>query len=217
MSIAAELQANVRSTAAQAYSSGVFNLDQNHRGDLCVAQALPALTELARLGATYYVAIPTGNAYTPVAAMPTTRSELTLRNGYSDTTCLVIDSIVQMSLTSIAAVTGCTVLYQVNEAAALTDNTAVLFSSNSGRTYSGSATRALATTTAVANKWMGGVSGAGLCGSTVTIGASATLDLKGSVIVKPGFTLHTNAVWSTAAGTAITFVLFHEVKLPTVA
>lgn len=215
MSVSAEIYMDTRQTAAAAYGSGQFLAQQNHRGDLCVAPASPPKTELARLGNLWYTAIPTASAYTPVAAMPTTRSELSIRNGYTDTTCLVVDVMTQMSLTSLAAASGCTLLYQVNAAAALTDNTAVLISSAMGRTYGGSVTRALATTTATANKWMA-LAGMGAGGGTATIGAGLTCEVYGSIIVPAGYTLHTNAVWSTAAGTAITFLSWYEVKLPTI-
>lgn len=206
-------QGIVRQTAAEAYGSGSNSVDLNHRGDLCVAPALLAKTELARLNKSWYTAIPTASAFTPVAAMPTTRSELTIRNGYTDTTCLVIDQIGVMSLTSLAAATGFTILAQINEAAALTDNTAVLISSTLGSSYSGSVTRALATTTAVANKWHA-VNSSGGISTTTTIGAGLVAEVAGGWIVKPGFTLHTNAVMSTAVGTAIMWVSFFEVKLP---
>jgi hypothetical protein len=206
---------NTRQTAAQTFGSGSFLADMNPRGDICLAQGLLPKTELARLGNSWYAAIPTGSAFTPVAAMPTTRSELSIRNGYTDTTCLVIDQIGFMSLTSLAAATGATIVAQINQAAALTDNTAVLINSPTGRTYSGSVTRALATTTAVANCWMA-LAGMGAGGGTATIGSGLVAELGGGWIVRPGSTLHTNVVFSTAAGTGIGWVSWHEVKLPLV-
>lgn len=216
MGISLQLQSNVRQTAAEAYGSGSNYVDQNPRGDLCVAPALLPKTELARLGNSWFAAIPTGSAFTPVAAMPTTRSELSIRNGYTDTTCLVIDQIGFMSLTSLAAASAMTILAQINAAAALSDAATVLIGSTMGRTYSGSVTRALGTTTAVANSWMALNAGGGLA-TTTTIGLGLVAEVGGAWIVKPGFTLHTNVVFSTAAGTAIGWVSWHEVKLPLVA
>src|SRR6266478_4057663 len=95
------LYANVRQVAAEIYSSGQSQVDQNPRGDLCIAPALLPKTELTRLANTWYATIPTGSAFTNVAGMPTTRAELALYNGYTDTTCLVIDQIGFTSLTSI--------------------------------------------------------------------------------------------------------------------
>jgi hypothetical protein len=216
VSITLNVNASVRNTSPAAYGSGNYAVEQNPRGDLCAALALPLKTEVARLGKSWYAAIPTGSAFQPVAAMPTTLSNLTIRNGNSGTTCLVIDQIGVMSLTSLAAASGLTLLAQINEAAALTDNTAVLISSTSGRTYSGSVTRALATTTAVANKWMG-VAGSGGLATTTTIGLGLVAEVAGAWIVKPGFTFHTNVVASTAAGTCIQWVSWFEVDLPLVA
>lgn len=216
MAITMTFQANARQSAPEAYGSGAFAVDMNPRGDLCVAPALLSKTELARLGKSWYTAIPTGSAFTPVAAMPTTRSELSLRNGYTGTTCLVIDQIGFMSLTSLAAASGMTIVAQINAAAALSDNANVLISSASGRTYGGSATRALATTTAVANKWMA-LTGSGGLATTTTIGLGLVAEVAGGWIVPPGYTLHTNVVFSTAAGTAIGWISWHEVDLPLVA
>lgn len=214
MSLSISLRALVRRLTASNYSDGNNVPNVNSRGDLCVAPSLPPKAEIVRLGRSWYTAIPTASAFQPVAAMPTTLSNLTVRNSYSDgATCLVIDAIGIMSLTSLAAASGMTLLAQVNEAAALTDNTAVLISGMMGGTYNGSITRALATTTATANKWMA-LSGINAGGGTATIGSGIVAEIAGGFIIKPGFTLHTNVVASTAAGTCIQWVSWHEVTLP---
>lgn len=216
MSITANLQAKVRQTVPENYADTADLIDMNPRGDVYMAPALLPKVELARLGKSWYAAIPTGSAFTPVAAMPTTLSNLSIYNGYADgATCLVIDQIGVMSLTSLAAATGITILAQMNAPAVLTNNTAVLVSSPTGLTYSGPVLAALATTTAVANKWMALAASGGI-GTTTTIGTGLVAEVGGGWIVKPGFTLQTNAVFSTAAGTAIQWVSWHEVKLPLV-
>ena len=215
MGMTLQLKALVRRTVASVFGDGVSEPQINTRGDFLVAQGLPPKAELARLGASWYCSIATGSAFTPVAAMPTTRSELTLRNGNTDNTCFVIDAVGFMSLTSLAAASGITILGQINAAAALTDDTAQLISSPTGKVYSGSATRAVATTTAVANKWMALAASGGIS-TTTTIGTGLVAEVQGGWILKPGFTFHTNAVFSTAAGTAIGWIAWHEVTLPLV-
>jgi hypothetical protein len=207
------LYANVRQTSPESYSSGQSQVDQNPRGDLCFAPALLPKTELTRLANSWYAVIPTGSAFTNVAGMPTTRAELAIYNNYTDTTNLVIDQIWFASLTSITAAANVTIIAQVAQVTALTDNTAVLISSPLGKTYSGNVQRALAVTTMTANKWS--LVGSGTTGgATASIGSGAVAEIGGSIIVKPGFTLGVNAVVGTATGTSIMGVLWHEVKLP---
>jgi hypothetical protein len=64
----------------------------NPRGDQCVAQGLPELTELTRMGWSWQVKNSTGlNSGT---GLPTTTSGLTIWNGESDTgKCYAIDSV----------------------------------------------------------------------------------------------------------------------------
>lgn len=214
MSIAAEFYANVRSTATEAYGSGQFIVDQNPRGDLCVAPSLLSKTELARLANSWSCQIATGSAYTNVANMPTTRGEIAFYNGYTDTTCMVIDQVWMLSLTSITAISAVTLIYQVGAVAALTNDTAQLINSPLGKTYSGSITRAVAVTTMTANKWAAiGCAGAQ---AATSIGSGCFAEVNGGIIVKPGFTVAFNAVVGTATGTSLIGCSWHEIKLPLV-
>ncbi len=206
------LYANVRQVAPEAYASGQSQVDQNPRGDLCIAPALLPKTELTRLANTWYTVIPTGSAFTNVAGMPTTRAELAIYNGYTDTTNLVIDQIWFTSLTSITAAAGITIIYQVIQVAALTDSAGTLISSPLGKVYSGNVLKALAVTTLVANKWA--LVGAGGSAAAASIGSGCVAEMGGSIIVKPGFTLGVNAVVGTATGTSLMGILWHEVKFP---
>ncbi len=215
MALNLTLYANVRQSSAETYSSGQSLVDQNPRGDLCVAAALLPRTELARLANTWYVMIPTGGAFTNVAGMPTTRAELAIYNGYTDTTCLVIDQVWYASLTSITAAAGVTLIAQVVQVAALTEAATTLISSPLGKVYSGSVLKALAVTTMVANKWSF-IGAGGTGGATASIGCGVVAEVGGGIIVKPGFTLGVNAVVGTAAGTSLMGILWHEVKLPAV-
>ncbi len=213
MSLNLTLYANVRQTAAELYGSGQSQVDQNPRGDLCIAPALLPKTELTRLANTWYTVIPTASAFTNVAALPTTLANLAIYNGYTDTTCLVIDQIWFTSLTSITAAANVTILAQVLQVAVLTDSATTLISSPLGKTYSGSVLKALGVTTMVANKWS--LLGTGTTGgATVTIGTGCVAEVGGAIIVKPGFTLGVNAIVGTAAGTSLQGILWHEVKLP---
>ncbi len=211
MALNLTLYANVRQTGPEIYGSGQSMVDQNPRGDLCIAHALLPKTELARLAKTWYVMIPTGGAFTNVAGMPTTRAELAIYNGYTDTTCLVIDQVWFASLTSITAAASITLIAQVIQVAALTEAATTLITSPLGKVYSGSVLKALAVTTMVANKWS--IIGTG-SGPAASIGAGVVAEVGGSIIVKPGFTLGVNAVVGTAAGTSLMGILWHEVALP---
>lgn len=167
--------------------------------------------ELARLERSWSTIIPTGSAFTNVAAMPTTRAELLLHNGEATGgRSYLIDSISWMSLTSTAAATGVTVIYQVNTSA-VTDDSAVLINSPTGATYAGSATRDLALTTMTANKWT--IAGAVTGGAAASIGTGLVANIDGAIVLPPGYTLGVNAVVGTAVGTSIMGIAWSEVQL----
>jgi hypothetical protein len=212
------LNCNVRLTAPEAYNSGQSQVDQNPRGDLCAAPSLLPKTELSRLANCWYMVIPTGSAFNLVAGYPATtgtRAELVAYNGYTDTTCMVIDQIWFQNIVTQGAISGYTLLYQVAAGvAAPTNDTTVLISSPLGKGYSGSVTRQMAVTTMTTNKWA--VAGAGSSnGASVSVGASVVAEMGGNVIVKPGFTIGFNVIAGTTntAGGLIGFS-WHEVKLP---
>ncbi len=214
MSINAQLQANVRTTAPELYGSGVSNVDQTPRGELLTAFGLPPKTDIVRLGNSWTLQTATGSAFTNVANMPTTLAVLGFYNAYTDTTCAVIDQIWFLSLTSITALSNVTIIYQVASVAALTNDTAQLINSPTGKTYSGSMTRAINVTTMVANKWAC-LAAAG-CPATATIGLGCVAEVRGGIVIKPGFTLGVNAVLGTATGTSLMGISWHEMKLPLV-
>jgi hypothetical protein len=213
------LNCNVRTTTPESYNSGQFQVDQNPRGDLLVAPSLLPKTELTRLGNSWYCVIATGSAFNLVAGYPGstgTRAELAFYNGYTDTTCMVIDQIWFQNIVTQGAISGYTLLYQVLSVAALANDTAQLISSPLGKAYGGSVTRAVAVTTMVTNKW--GVAGTGSSnGASVSIGASVVAEMGGNVIVKPGFTIGLNVMAGTVdtAG-GLMGMSWHEVKLPLV-
>lgn len=191
----------------------------NARGELLVAPALTPKAQLVSQGNTFGVAIATGNAFTYVAAWPTTRAELVLHNGESgDGKCYVVDTAFMVDISSAAAAQAKTLLGQlVPSGAAPTDDTAQLITSRSGRsvygaTYPGRAKRALANTSyAIANKWE--VLASVVNPNTASIGSAVVADMSGWII-PPGGVLCLAGLASTAAGTAIIGVTWHEVQLP---
>jgi hypothetical protein len=212
---------NVRRTAVPDYNEGSTSpLGITARGEQLMVQALPPKAELVRLGNTFSVAIATGNAFTYVAAWPTTRAELVLHNGEAGGgKSYVIDSAFMVDITSAAAAQAKTLLGQlVPSGAAPTDDTAQLFTSRSGRgvygaTYPGRAKRAVANTAfAIANKWE--VLASVVNPNTASIGSALVAELYGGWIVPPGGVLCLAGLASTAAGTAIIGVTWHEVQLP---
>lgn len=212
----AQAYAAVRQGSRRAYASGGNqSADMNQGGDLLVAQGLPPKAEVVRMGNTWTCAIATGSAFTYVNAWPTTRAEIVLYNGYaSGGLSLVIDSAWMVDITSAAAAQAKTLLgqYGADGIAAPTDDTAQLITSRSGKTYAGSAKRAVANTAfALTNKWeaLGTVTNP----NTASIGSAVYVDLYGGWIVKPGRAFCLAGLASTAAGTAIIGVTWHEVQL----
>lgn len=213
MSITAELQGNVRTTSREDLAAGAQNVCINNGGDLIVAQGLPALTELVRLGQGWSIRTPLANAFQPVAAMPTTLANIVLHNGHA-TKSLVISNVWAVTQTSIAAATSFSLLAQISNAgvAAPTDNTAVLVTSRSGKTYSGSSKKAIANTAfAIADKWT--VLGQSSGHPSTAIGAGAFADVLGGWIIPPAGCFCVNLVASTAGGTMIQGIDFFEVEL----
>lgn len=203
----------VRGSGRDEYNAGSDSAAQICKGgEQYVVQGLPPKMELSRLGATWSVQIATGSAYTNVANMPTTRAELALYNGeLAGGKSYVIDQISFLSLTSVTAASGVTIIWQVGAPAALTDDTAQLINSPLGMVYNGRAKRAVAVTTMVANKWT--VAATGPTGAAASIGLGAVAEVLGSIILRPGFTLGVNAVVGTATGTSLMGITWSEVEL----
>jgi hypothetical protein len=178
-------------------------------GELITVNGLPAKTEGVRLQNCWSMQIPTGSAFTNVADMPTTRAELALYNGEAGGgASYIIDSIWFLSLTSIAALSNATLVYQVAPAAALSNNTAILINSPIGSVYGAKAMRALAVTTMTANKWT--VLASAPNPATATIGFGCVAEVNGGIVVRPGMTLGVNAVLGTATGTSLMGISWRE-------
>jgi hypothetical protein len=194
----------------------------NPRGDQLIAQALPERTELVRLGRSYAAQIAAANAFTYVAALPTTRAELVVYNNAPvGGVSLVIERVWLYGVTSMAAAQPIAMLGQVCAAglvAAPTDGTTTvvqtsLSGKNVGLTRAGVALFALANTAfGLANHWA--VLGTGVTPApTTNLGVSIEANCYGRYIIPPQATFLLNAVAGTAAGTAVMGLEYHEVQL----
>lgn len=213
MSIENENMSLVRTTSREDYGSGSNYEYMLNGGEKLVAVGMPLKSELVRLGLGWSIRTPLANAFQPVAAFPTTLANMVLHNGHS-TKSLIIDTVWASTQTSIAAATSFTLLAQISNAgvAAPTDNTAVLVTSRSGKTYSGSSKKAIANTAfAIADKWT--VIGESSGHPSTAIGAGAFADVYGGWIVPPGACFCVNLVASTAGGTMVQGIDWYEVEL----
>lgn len=215
------LAAIIRRRAAGEYGDGDHRIQQNPRGDLCMAPALPLKAELTRMGDSWSCAIATASAFTFVAAWPTTRAELVLFNGEpTGGKSYLIDSAWLTNITSQAAAQPFSLLGQLalTGIAAPTDDTAqLIFSRSSRRQYGGQAKRAVASTAfALANKWEI-IGNSAISPMTTNLGASIYVDLFGGWLVPPGGAFCLAGLAGTAAGTAIAGLTWHEVQLPVAA
>lgn len=197
-------------------------LHLNTRGDLVVAQGLPQESELVRMGQSWGAQIPTGNAFTFVAAWPTTRAELVLYNGEDKGGKTYIISRVWMTnITSQAAAQPFSMLGQLAPAAlaiaAAADNAAILRQSLSGKlkNYGGRASLALANVAfCLANQWFT-IGAAAVSPMTTNLGNSVEALVYGKYLVAPGAAFGLAGLAGTAAGTAICGIEWHEVQLIT--
>ncbi len=215
MAISLSLQANVRKTTSEAYSGGVQNVDQNSRGDLCVAQSLPMHVEAGRLGQSWSLAIATAGPAI-VAAWPTTLANIVLYNGEpTGGKSYIIDTVWVCETGSLATASSFSVLAQLSNAgvAAPADNAAELITSRVGKPiYSGNAKRAVVNTAyMVAQKWT--IIGTSNGHPATGIGAGALCEVLGRFIVPPSACFGINLIGSTAGGTYIQGIDWFEAQL----
>jgi hypothetical protein len=201
---------SVRGNSRPNYAEGDARLGLNNGGEQLISQSQLPKTELTRLGNSFNCTIPTASAFTNVAGMPTTRAELALYNG-DPVKSYIIDQVWFLSLTSITAAAGVSLIWQLGFPAVLTDNTAVLINSPLGKVYNGKAKRALAVTTMVANQWA--MLASTPAGAAASIGLGIVANVDGGIIVPPGATLGLNAVVGTATGTSLIGLSWHEAVL----
>jgi hypothetical protein len=194
----------------------------NNQGDRLVAQALPERAEIVRMGRSYAAQIAAANAFTYVAALPSTRAEIVMYNNAPlGGVSLVIDRVWLYGVTTMAASQPVAMLGQVGTiaiAAAPTDGTTTIVQTSLsgklvGLTRAGVALFALANTAfMVANHWT--VLGTGVTPSpTTNLGVSIEANCYGRYIIPPQATFGLNAVAGTAAGTAVMGLEYHEVQI----
>lgn len=182
------------------------NLQSSNRGDLLVAQGLPPLTELVRLGKTWHMRTATASAFDLVAAQPTTLAVAILYNNEPvGGKSYVIHDISASIIVSSAAASQLTLLAQVLPNAGSTatapthSSTTTLITNMAGvsNAYDGLALRAVNVTTFVANLWkIVGVSGGH---AAANIGAGVFADIAGGIIIPPKGALGVNLVAGTVA------------------
>ncbi len=218
-----KLLGRVRNLTVPSYGDGEPGqmIDINPRGEGLFSQGLPERSELVRQGKSWGAAIPTGSAFTFVAAWPTTRSELVLQNGEDKGgATYIIDRVWLANITSQAAAQPYSLLGQLVPAALnvalVADNTAVLRHSLSGKlkNYTGRAQLVMADTTwAVANQWFT-LGDAVESPMTTNLGGSLETFCFGRYLVPPGAAFCLAGLAGTAAGTAIAGIEWHEAQLP---
>lgn len=213
------LRGRVRKTSIPAYGDGDEKTPgMNDRAEILIAQAVPDRAEMVRLGRTITRTIPTGSAFTHVAAWPTTRAELVIKNGESPGgKSYIFDSIwAANAATSIAAASAYTLLGQIvnSHATDVTDNTAVLTQNRSANANYASLSKCAVANTAygVASKWE--VLESAPAGPAASIGLAVLAKINGGIILPPGAILLLNLIVGTATGTAIIGATWDEVQLP---
>ena len=216
----ATLFGKVRQFTADVLGAGTSQSAMNGRGDLCVAQSLPAKTEYVRLGGTWSARIPLASHFSTVAAQPTTRAELVLFNGEpAGGKSYLIESVEFLADVTQAVATQIALLGQIVPniglaVAAPTDNAAILRNSRSGRgTFSSNAKLALANTAfAIADRWE--VLGSAISGAAGSIGLAAYAEVYGGFIIPPQAVFCINAIVGTAAAASATMgICWDEVQL----
>lgn len=193
----------------------------NNRGDQIVANSLPMLTELIRMGVSWQVALSTGLA--ALTALPTTTAGLSLWNGETGTSgmparCLCIDSFGSWEAVADATQSDTTAIFAMNNVSPVTapTATAVTVRGLSGNAYGGKA-RPVSALTVSNDGWFAHgtlaqspVSGAGGLQWKVN-----EVQCNGLYLVKPGGCFNVQAVKAAAAAAAQQFfyIRWHEVML----
>jgi hypothetical protein len=190
----------------------------NNRGDMVVAQSLPELTELVRLGDSWQVALSTGLA--ALTALPTTTAGITIWNGEPSTgKCYAIDSFGSWEAVIDATQADTTALFAMNNVTpvAAPTATALTIRGLSGKVYGGKARPV--TTLAVTNDgWFAHGAEAQAPLAPAVAGANWKINeakVRGLYLVPPGGAFSVQAVKAGAAAAAqqFFFVRWHEVQV----
>lgn len=193
----------------------------NNRGDQIVAQGLPELVEVVRLGFSWQLSSTTGQA--ALTALPTTTAGLTVRNNDPATgVTLVIDSFGSVEEVVDATQTDVTALFAMlngrGDTAPSGGTAETGIKSLSGRVSGGTGSAVLARgQTVVNNGWFPhGTPGAQM--APVAAGANWKVNealVRGMYLVPPGGAFSIQAVKAAAAAAAqqFFFIRWHEVQL----
>jgi hypothetical protein len=193
-------------------------LHLNNRGDQIMAQGLPPLTEIVRLGESWQINATTGQA--ALTALPTTTAGLTLVNGESAIgKCYAIDSFGSAEEVIDATQTNVTALFAMinkrNSTAPSGGTVETVYISLSGRpTYAGSGTTRRGATVTNDGWTPHGTPGAQI--APVAAGANWKVNealVGGLYLVPPGgaFSIQTVKAAAAAAAQQFFFIRWHEV------
>lgn len=191
-------------------------IEINPRGDLIVAQALPELTELVRLGGSWQVMSAAAAALT---AVPTTAAGLSLWNGESDAgKCYAIDSFGTVEVVTDATQQNSLALFammSVGKISAPTD-AGLTIASLSGRKAGQTNAKIVAgATTLAADVWVPHEPSAP--GATAFAGAVWRVHeakVRGLYLVRPGGQFNIAASKTVATASQLRyFIRWHEVSL----
>jgi hypothetical protein len=184
--------------------SGVEVTQQcNNRGDQLIAQGLPPLTELVRMGVVWSMRLATASAVNAIVALPTTTALIQLYNGEpAGGKSYVMLNAWGGFIVSAAAATQISLIAQVTPSplgastAPTHSATTTLLTSRSGKSnYTGNAKRAISQTNFFTDGW--DVIGYSSSSSTANIGLGAYADLNGGIIIPPGGSFGLNVLAGT--------------------
>lgn len=221
MTMQAELWAFVRGLVAPNYSESREDVQPslNNRGDLIVAQGLPELAELVRMGETWTIVSTTGQA--ALTALPATVAGLSLVNSEPATgKSFVIDSFGSWEAVLDATQTDVTAIFAMLNKRGSTppaSGTAETgFRSHSGRSASPSSVAASRGATVINDGWnphaTSGQMAAAAAGANWKVNE---VQARGLYLVPPGGAFSVQAVKAAAAAAAQQFFFcrYHAVQL----
>lgn len=192
----------------------------NNRGDLLIAQGLPELTELVRLGGSWQVASAAGLA--ALTALPTTTAGLSLYNGEqagANSICYAIDSFGSVEEVIDATQADTTAIFALNNAAPIATvptDAALSIRSLSGRSGYGGKAKTVAGATVTNNGWFAHGPQALLAPAVAAANWKVNeVSVRGLYLVPPGGQFNIVAVKAAAAAALqqFYFVRWHEVRL----
>lgn len=195
----------------------------NNRGDQLIAQALPELTELVRMGVSWQVALSTGLA--ALTALPTTVAGLSLWNGETGASGMparqyAIDAFGSWEAVADATQPNITALFACNNVSPVTAPTATALTIRglSGNAYGGKA-RPVSALTVTNDGWFPHASEGNAYNALTGAGGLQwrvnEVRCKGLYMVKPGGCFNVQAVKAVAAAAAqqFFFIRWHEVMM----